>query len=186
MCRTLQPFNGGALHFCRGTEISPGMSPGEKPLQEGSLWCWVRHGPVGKHREQDLSWVGAWGRMVAPQEQGNPALLASSEQLALTDNSSGAGRQSMIPSSALPLPSRATEQLSGIFPTCTFPLFGYLYVSLPALSSGTASFGPRHRNLGNKSLSLGICRVRCSPDPLQKHKVISCWCWSGWQCSRLL
>lgn len=126
LCGTLQPFTWRDSASLQGHRDLPWDVPARKGLQEGSLWCWVRHGLMGKHREQDLSWVGAWGRMVAPQDWGNPALLASSEQLALPDTSSGAERQSTAPFTALPFPSRGTEQLSGAFPTCTFPLSGYL------------------------------------------------------------
>lgn len=97
-------------------------------------------GETGTHGEAlraGFELGGSMGKEVAPQERGNPTLLASSEQLALTDNSSGAGRQSTIPFTALPFPSRAMEQLSGIFPPAPSPCSGTCHASLPALSSGT-------------------------------------------------
>lgn len=105
---------------------------------------------------------GAWGRTVAPRERGNPALLASSEQLVLTDNDSKAGRQSTFPFISLPFSSRAgahgepAVQPSGVLPTCTFPVFGYLHNRPPR---GPNNCGPCHRNLGDKYLPVTVCRV---------------------------
>lgn len=137
VCNSAVLHAGWTLFFLQGwTQTSPMKPLGEKTPREGSLWVQVWHGLAGKHQEQDLSWMGAWGRTAAPRERGNPALSASSEQLALADNNSEAERQSTFPFTALPFPSRAgahgelAVQPSGILPTCTFPTLGYYCASL--------------------------------------------------------
>lgn len=98
------------------------------------------------------------GRTVAPRERGNPALVASSERLALADGDSKAGRQSTFPCAALPFPGRAAARGECFTHRC-FTHWHLPPVRVPTASPfsnppprGPNNFGPCRGNLGNKYL----------------------------------
>lgn len=188
LCVTLQPFTRRDSVFLRGSEISPGISLQEKPLRERSLWGWVRHSPMEKHREQNWSWGGGhregWWlpRSGEIQHCWLPASSLHSQKTAVEQ-----GNKAQFPSLPSPLPAESWSSCQA---------FSHLHLPLVQVPAVSLSSSPLLRDQPALVPATGIWVINpfslwfagpdAPPDPLQKHKVISCSCWGGWQCSHLL